>query len=138
MTFDGINYLAVLLAAVAAWVLAIVWYQILVKQWLARQGKTESELGPPSYPKPYVLWVFVVELIMARILADVVGHAGDVSLHQGLVWGGLCFLGFVGPVMVTNSYLHGRKGMLGVIEIGYWLAALLLMGAILGAFGVRD
>ena len=28
MTFDGINYLAVLVAALAAWLLAIAWYML--------------------------------------------------------------------------------------------------------------
>jgi hypothetical protein len=73
---------------------------------------------------------------MARILADVVGQGGDVALDKGIMWGGLCFAGFVGPVLVTNSYLHGRRGMLGAIEFGYWFVALALMGAIIGAFGV--
>jgi hypothetical protein len=136
MTFDGINYLAVLVAAVAAWILAILWYQILIKQWLAREGKSERELGPPNYPRAYVLWVFVVQLIMARILADVVVHAGDVTLSAGIMWGGLCFAGFAAPVLVTNFYLRGRRGMLGAIEFGYWFVALALMGAIIGAFGV--
>jgi hypothetical protein len=136
MTFDGINYLAVLVAAVAAWVLAILWYQILVKRWLAREGKPETELGPRSRPKGYVLFVLAVQLIMARILADVVGHAGDVALDKGIMWGVLCLGGFVGPVLVTSSYLHGRRGMLGAIEFGYWFVALALMGAIIGAFGV--
>ena len=135
MTFDGINYLAVLVAAVAAWLLAIVWYQIPLKQWVARQGKSETELGPSTYPKAYFLLVFVVELIMARILADVVAQGGTVDLNRGVIWGVLCFTGFVGPVMVTNSYLLGRRGMLGVIMHGYWIVALLLMGAIIGAFG---
>ena len=136
MTVDGINYLAVLVAAVAAWVLAILWYQILIKQWLAREGKSETELGPRNYPKPYVLWVFVVQLIMARILADVVGQGGAVALDKGIMWGVLCFGGFVGPVLVTNFYLRGRRGMLGAIEFGYWFVALALMGAIIGPFGV--
>jgi hypothetical protein len=136
MTFDGINYLAVLIAAGAAWVLAIAWYQILIKRWLAREGKSETELGPRNEPKAYVLFVLVVQLIMARILADVVGHAGDVALDQGIIWAGLCFLGFVGPVLVTNIYVLGRRGMLCAIEFGYWFVALALMGAIIGAFGV--
>ena len=72
---------------------------------------------------------------MARILADIVGHAGDVTVDQSIIWAGLCFLGFVGPVLVTNAYLHGRRGMLGAIEFGYWFVALALMGAIIGAFG---
>jgi hypothetical protein len=40
-------------------------------------------------------------------------------------------------VMVTAAYLHGRRGMLGALEFGYWFAALALMGAIIGAFGVE-
>ena len=135
MTFDGINYLAVLTAAIAAWVLAILWYQIIIKQWLAREGKSETELGPRNEPKGYILWVLVVQLIMARILADIVGHAGDVALDQAITWAGLCFLGFVGPVLLTNAYLLGRRGMLCAIEFGYWFVALVLMGAIIGAFG---
>ena len=136
MTFDGINYLAVLTAALAGWLLAIAWYQILVKRWLAREGKTEKVLGPGSYPKGYVLWVLVVELITARILADVIGQGGAINVSRAIIWGVLCFAGFVGPVMVTNSYLLGRRGMLGVIMHGYWIVALLLMSAIIGAFGV--
>ena len=135
MTFDGINYLAVLVAAAAAGLLAILWYQILIKQWLAREGKSETQLGPRNEPKGYVLFVLVVQLIMARILADVVAHTGSVTLDNGIMWAGLCFLGFIGPVMVNNSYLHGRRGMLGVIELGYWFVALALMGTIIGAFG---
>ena len=40
MAFVGINYLAVLIAAVAAWVLGAVWYQVLSQPWLAAQGRT--------------------------------------------------------------------------------------------------
>jgi hypothetical protein len=69
MTFDGINYAAVLAAAIAAWILAIVWYQILIKQWLARQGKNETELGPRRYSKAYILWVFGSWLAFWRTLS---------------------------------------------------------------------
>ena len=135
MTFDGINYLAVLVAAVAAWLLAIVCYQFPIEQWAQRDGKTEREPGPRSYPKAYFLWIFVVQLIMARILAEVVGQSGAVTLDRGIVWGVLCFAGFVGPAMVTNAYLLGRRGMPGAIAFGYWFVALALIGAIIGAFG---
>ena len=68
MAFVGINYLAVLVAAVAAWVLGAVWYRVLSTQWLAALGKTHADITrPDGKPKSYVpfILVFVAELIMA-------------------------------------------------------------------------
>jgi hypothetical protein len=39
--------------------------------------------------------------------------------------------------MGTNYTFQSRKVMLTVIDAGYWLAVLVIMGAILGAFGMR-
>ena len=38
MTFAGINYLAVLIAAAAGWVAGAVWYMALAKPWMAAVG----------------------------------------------------------------------------------------------------
>ena len=43
MTFAGINYLAILIAAVAGWLAGAVWYGVLGKPWVAAQGKTMEE-----------------------------------------------------------------------------------------------
>ena len=40
MTFAGINYLAILIAAVAGWLAGAVYYMALGKQWVAAQGST--------------------------------------------------------------------------------------------------
>jgi uncharacterized protein DUF1761 len=131
-----INYLAVLVAAAAAWVLNIVWYQALWKPRLPAEDKiTAEERGPGGNPRSYVLFIFFAELIMARILADILAHVGDVTVKAGVMWGVLCWTGLVAPVLLTNAYLLGRRGMLGVIELGHWLAVFIVMGAIVGAFG---
>jgi uncharacterized membrane protein len=139
MTFVGINYLAVLVAAVAAWVLGMVWYMALSKQWLAALGKTEADMrGPDGKPKSYapLVIVFVAELIMAWMLAGLLGHLGAVTVKNGAISGAFCWFGFVLTTIATNYAFHGRKIMLTVIDAGYWLAVLVLMGAIIGAFKV--
>jgi hypothetical protein len=140
MAFAGINYLAVLFAAVAAWVLGAVWYKIFSTQWLAALGKTRAELtGPDGKPKsfaPFIL-VFVAELIMAWMLAGVLGHLGAVSIKNGVVSAAFLWFGFVLTTIAVNNAFPGRKIMLTVIDAGHWLAVLVLMGAIIGAFGVR-
>jgi Protein of unknown function (DUF1761) len=140
MAFVGINYLAVLVAAVAAWVLGAVWYMALSQPWLAAQGKTKADMQPPASKVaavgPFVL-VFVAELIMAWMLAGILGHLGGITVKNGVISGAACWFGFVLTTIATNYAFHGRKIMLTVIDAGHWLAVLLVMGAILGAFGVR-
>jgi hypothetical protein len=140
MAFVGINYLAVLVAAVAAWVLGAVWYMALSQPWLAAQGKTKADMKPPASKAaavgPFVL-VFVAELIMAWMLAGILGHLGGITVKNGVISGAACWFGFVLTTIATNYAFHGRKVMLTVIDAGHWLAVLVVMGAILGAFGVR-
>ena len=38
MTFAGINYLAILIAAVLGWLAGALWYGVLGKQWVEAQG----------------------------------------------------------------------------------------------------
>jgi hypothetical protein len=139
MQFAGLNYWAVLVAAVAAWVLGMAWYMALAKQWLAALGKTEADVkGPDGKPKSYapLVLVFVAELIMAWVLAGLVGHFGAVTVKNGVISGAFCWLGFVLTTVATNNAFGQRKTMLTVIDAGYWLIVLLVMGAIIGAFGV--
>jgi hypothetical protein len=139
MAFVGINYLAVVVAAVAAWALGAVWYRVLSKQWLAALGKTHADLaGPDGKPKSYVpfILVFVAELIMAWMLAGVLGHLGAVTVKNGVISGAFCWFGFVLTTIAVNNAFGGRKAMLTVIDAGHWLAVLVVMGAIIGAFGV--
>jgi uncharacterized membrane protein len=140
MAFVGINYLAVLVAAVAAWVLGAVWYKVFSTQWLAALGKSKADLtGPAGKPKSYVpfVLVFVAELIMAWMLAGILGHLGAITVKNGVLSGAFCWFGFVLTTIATNNAFAGRKVMLTVIDAGHWLAVLVVMGAIIGAFGVH-
>src|SRR5690606_457348 len=67
MDFSTINWLAVIIAAVASWALGAVWYMVLADRWLAAIGKTREELNSKD-PAPYI-WSVVVQLVMAVALA---------------------------------------------------------------------
>ena len=43
VTFAGINYLAILIAAILGWLAGAVWYGVLGKAWVAAQGSTMEE-----------------------------------------------------------------------------------------------
>jgi len=70
------------------------------------------------------------------MLAGVMGHIGDISIKGGVITGFFLWLGFVITTMGVNHAFSGAKTMLTVIDGFYWLAVLLIQGAVIGAFGV--
>jgi hypothetical protein len=138
MTFSGINYAAVAIAALAGFGLGAVWYMVLGGVWLRAIGKTRDELDRESGASkalPFVI-ALVALLVMASMLAGIMGHLGDVSVRSGLITGFFCWLGFVITTMGVNHAFGHAKPMLTLIDGGHWLAVLLIQGAVIGAFGV--
>jgi Protein of unknown function (DUF1761) len=138
-----VNILAIVIAAVAAWIFGAAYYGALGKQWVAALGTSMDALkaqnaGKSSVAKasPFVL-SFVAELIMAFVLWGIVFHVGTFSIRSGIISGVVCWLGFVLTTIATNNAYPGRKVMLTVIDAGHWLGALAIIGAIIGGFGPR-
>jgi len=139
LTFAGMNYLAIVIAAVAAWLAGAGWYMALGKTWTAALGTTPEKMTPagqrPGAFLPYV-YAFIAELLMAWILAGLLGHIGALTVRGGIISAAFCWLGFVITAMVVNNSFAMRSWRLTLIDGGYWLLALLLIGAIIGAMGV--
>jgi hypothetical protein len=144
MTFAGVNYLAVLVAAVAGWVIGAAWYMSLAKPWVDAHGRTledfkaeaEAAKGTSAAWMPYVL-AFVAELIMAWVLAGLLSHLGpgQTTVWNGIVSAAFVWLGFVVTTIAVNNMFGMKKAKLTIIDSGHWLAVLIVMGVIIGAFG---
>ena len=133
MTFAGLNYLAVLIAAVAAFAWGAAYYMTLSKQWLAAVGRVE----PNKSPTPFIV-SFVALLVMGWVLAGTLGHlgAGQVTVKNGVISGLFLWLGFVVTTVFVNNAYPGRKYILSVIDSIHWLGVLVIQGAVIGAFGL--
>jgi hypothetical protein len=75
---------------------------------------------------------------MAWILAGVIGHLGpgQVTIRNGIISAAFAWVGFVATTMAVNYAFGGRTAKLYAIDVSHWLLVLLVMGAIIGAFGV--
>jgi hypothetical protein len=133
------NYLAIVIAAVAAWLAGAGWYMALGKPWTAALGTTPEKMTPaghrPGAFLPYV-YAFIAELLMAWILAGLLGHIGALTVRGGIISAAFCWLGFVMPTMAVNNIFAGRDARLLLIDGGHWLLVLVLMGAIIGGMGM--
>ena len=137
----NLNHLAIVVAAVAAWMFGAIYYGILGKVWLAAQGKTMESCkvenaGRSTLAKafPFVL-SFVAELVMAWALYGILLHMGLMTVRGGIIAAALCWLGFVLTTIAVNNAYSMRKPMLTLIDAGHWLGALLVIGAIVGWLG---
>lgn len=135
MDFGGTNYLAIVAAAVAAFVFGAIYYGALGKPWMkaARIDPADAKMSP-------VLFVtsFVAELIMAWVLAGVIGHlgTGQVTLWNGVVSGFFIWLGFMATTVAVNQRYQGFGWDLTIIDGIHWLGVALIMGAVIGWWGV--
>lgn len=132
MAFAGINYLAVIIAAVVGYVFGAVYYMTLGKQWMASVGFSEP---PKPSPAPFVI-AFVAQLVIAYFLAGLIGHLGEITAWRGIVSAFFVWLPFVLMTMIVNHRFQGSRWALTVIDGGHWLGVLLLMGLVIGLFGV--
>ena len=145
MAFAGMNILAIVLAAVAAWIAGAIWYGVLGGPWVAAQGRTMQEFkaqnaarkGTPAAWLPFV-FCFLAELVMAWVLAGIVGHLGpgQVTIRNGIISAVFVWLGFVVTTIGVNNAFAGRKATLTLIDAGHWLMVLLIRGAVIGWMGV--
>jgi hypothetical protein len=137
----NVNYLSIILAAVAAWLFGGAYYTSLSSPWLAAQGKTmeqcKIEMAGQSKLKTYLPFVlaFVGSLIMAWALYGILVHLKTFSVRAGMISGAIIWFGFVLTTITVNNAFSGRKPMLTVIDSVAWLGTLLIIGAIVGWFG---
>lgn len=132
MVFAGINYIAVFAAAVAAFLAGSLWYGALGGRWLAAQGKARCDMKPG--PLPFII-AFAGELLMAFVLAGLVGHMGEITIRTGIISGLFVWGGFIATTVFINNAYQGNRWALPLIDAGHWLAVMLVMGAVIGAFG---
>ena len=141
MAFVTVNWLSILIAAVASWLFGGVYYTALGKYWMAAQGKTmeqcQAEMAAKSgaaKAAPFIL-VFIAEIIVAWALYGILVHMNAFTLRGGLISAALIWFGFVLTTMASNHAFTGKRPMLTVIDGGGWLGAFLIIGAIVGWMG---
>ena len=139
MAFAGINHLAVIIAAVVGWLASAGWYMSLGRIYQAGLGKTAeecaAEMKKPSTLLPF-LYAFIADVVMAWMLAGVLGHLGQVTLKNGVITAAFIWFGFILTTMVVNFNFSGRDKRVLLIDVGNWLIVLVVMGAAIGFMGV--
>lgn len=134
-----LNWLAVILAALSNMVLGFLWYGPLFgKQWMHLMGFTRESMSDAK--KKGMGQSYALMTLGAFLMAYVFAHsytfaATYLNLHgvgSGLQGAFYNWLGFIAPVTISAVIWDGKPWKLWCINAGYYLAALMIMGVIIG------
>ncbi|MBI1730483.1 DUF1761 domain-containing protein [Candidatus Acetothermia bacterium] len=129
-----INYLAVLVSSVAAFVLGGLWYSPLLfaKLWVKAHGFSEQqtkEMQKKAGPGYFI--TFLGNIVMALVFSALISYAHPADIIQGLWLGFLLWVGFALTTGLSNAIFSGKSMLAHWIDAGYQLIYILLIGAIL-------
>lgn len=128
------NYLAVIVAAIAYWLLGAIWYGVVFGEaWMALEHMTEEQARSMNPVLPNVI-TLVLNVLIAYALAQICIWRNADTLGRGASVGVLLWTGFVGPVTFTTYMYEMRPKELYAINQFFPLAGFVLMGAILGGW----
>lgn len=137
-----VNYLAVLVAGVVNMVIGFLWYSYMLfaKPWMKEMGYTKQSMqADQKKMAPYYALSFVAALVMAYVLSHVMAFSQNfynyTAVMTGLSTGFFMWLGFVGPVQMTDVIFGKKSWNLYFINTGYQLVSLLAMGVVIGLMG---
>ena len=125
-----VNYLAVIAAAIATFVLGGLWYSpaLFGKAWQREAGVTEDKMKSANMPLIFGL-TFVLALIAAWVFALFLGPRPPMALGLGAGFSaGLCWV----AASLGINYLFERKSLkLWLINGGYHTLQFTIIGLIL-------
>jgi hypothetical protein len=130
------NTWAILVAAVVGFIIGGAWYTIFGKQWMRLTGVTKKQIEKAKKQSMVGSYVgaFIMTLVMSVVLAVLVSLTGVPTWCWGAGLGALVWLGFVATVMANSVFWENKSWPLWLLNTGHYLAVLLVMGAILGAW----
>jgi hypothetical protein len=126
----AINYLGITLAALSTFLIGGLWYSPAVfgKAWMKENGFKEEDMKGGNMVKIFGL-AFVLGLISAINLAMFMGPEKNPSM--GALWGFLAGAGWVATFVGTHYLFERRSFKLFLINAGYSIVALTVMGVII-------
>jgi hypothetical protein len=128
----SINWGGLIVAVVVKQAIGGVWFSSVGfgRRWSALTGVSAAEMRA-RLPKVLPMEI-VAAFIMAFVLVHAIRYAGGYGALSGSIVGFMNWLGFV-AVTALNAVLYANRSLaLYLIDMGYWLVSLVVMGAILG------
>ena len=134
MDISSLNWLAIIVATLANFLIGGLWYSPLLfgKQWMTENKFTEEELKKSNMSKILGL-TFLYSFVMAFNLAMFLNDS-KTTISWGAIAGFLAGFGWVAMSLFVIGQFERRTTKYMLIHGGYVTISFVIMGLILGAW----
>ncbi len=132
----NINFVAIIIAGLASMPVGFIWYSpaLFAKEWMQLVGLTKEKMEKNKSKMPQMYGTALLgAMVMSFVLSQFIAATNTHTTIQGITTALLIWIGFVATTGLTNTLFSGRPTKLFLIDAGYHLAVLVVMGAILGS-----
>lgn len=128
------NWLVVVVAALASFMLGWIWYgPLFSKPWASGMGydtsNSDMKMPPLNLVLSYLMSFFMAMALSAIMAAGSVAGAGAALQMAFLLW-----LGIVATTYTLNQIYDSRPWRVWAVNVGYHLASMLLIALILAVW----
>jgi hypothetical protein len=130
------NHVAVIVAIVVHYALGAIWYGIWGQQWIVAAGLTAEQIKAVQSggaATPYIISA-VAHVVFGYGLAWLIRRLGENTAAGGAKIGALVAICFVAAFQALNYGFQMKPLALWLIDAGYPLIGMIIMGAILGGW----
>jgi energy-converting hydrogenase Eha subunit A len=129
-----LNWVAILVAAIASFIFEALWFSAFMTGWLEGIGRTKEWLLA-SGMNPAVQYVIAIlcSIIAAAVLSICIQTSGKQTARRGVLCAVVIWFGFIATSWAKAYIFEVRTLKIYAIYNGYYLIDLILMGAIVGA-----
>ena len=133
MVSYAVNYVAILVAAIANMVVGYLWYSKMLfgKAWMKLMGK--KDMGKKDSMLMMMGAGYISSVVMAYVLAIFIQLNGAATPLAGAMTAFWAWLGFVATVTLGSVLWEGKSIQLWVLNAAHHLVGMAVMGAVLVA-----
>jgi hypothetical protein len=129
------NRLAIVVAALACSLLLAAWYTLFLGIWLQGIGRSRAWLdGTQVSQFLQCCTLYLSAGLLAALISGLTQLSGAMNARRGMKVAVFLWMGCILPVQATQAAFELRGYGLFALNSGFWLLAMLLMGAIVGAW----
>jgi hypothetical protein len=123
--------IAIVVAAVAAWIFGSAWYMTLGRPYQVALGLDPDVPKDKKVPVVPMLICFVSELALAWTLYTLLGFLGERNWSDAVMTGLLLGVVFTALPILVNNLFQGHKLMLSLINGTHWIAVAVIEAVVL-------
>ena len=133
-----INVIGVLIAAIASFVVGMIWYSpaLFGKQWMKLMGMKESDMkNAKKEMGGMMVMTLILSAVTAFVLAHVLKYTGAATYMDAVFVAFIMWLGFYATSLYLGVMYEKKSMEWWFINAGHYLAGLIVMAIVLVVMG---